>query len=74
MIRVIHYWTEAGCYQNTQKPATAEFIPQASHDYHIVVRGSEYSGDSVSNKKLTPDGAVVGWGDVKECLSESIFD
>ena len=74
MIRVFHYWTETGYYQNTQKSATAEFIPQVNHDYEIVVRGSEYAGDSVSIKNLTPDGAVVGWGDVKECPSKSIFD
>lgn len=74
MIRVIHYWTEAGYHQNTQKSATVEFIPQANHDYDIVVRGSEYSGDSVSIKDLTPNGTIVGWGEVKVCPSESIFD
>ncbi|THB82374.1 hypothetical protein E1N66_21320, partial [Pantoea allii] len=74
MIRVIHYWTKAGYYQNTQKSATVEFVPQANHNYDIVVRGSEYSGDSVSIKDLTPNGTIVGWGEAKQCPSESIFD
>ncbi|AJJ19146.1 Uncharacterised protein [Yersinia intermedia] len=61
LVRVIHYWTEAGYYQNTQRSDTYTFIPQAKHDYDIVVTGSEYSGDSVSVRDMDPNAKIVDW-------------
>ncbi|WP_428943557.1 hypothetical protein ACQK5W_12600 [Pantoea sp. FN060301] len=72
-VTVIHYWTESGYYQNTERLTTEDFIPQAGHDYDIIVEGSQYSGDSVRVKDLDPGAKIVKWSGVKLCPS-SIFD
>lgn len=61
LVTVIHYWTQAGYYQNTERSASESFIPQPNHDYDIVVTGSEFAGDSVSVKDLDSSAKIVGW-------------
>ncbi len=72
LMTVIHYWTQAGYYQNTVRSTSERFIPQPNHDYDIVVTGSEFSGDSVSVKDLDSNAKIVGW-EGKYCPS-SMFD
>ncbi|KFK96211.1 MULTISPECIES: hypothetical protein [unclassified Serratia (in: enterobacteria)] len=73
LVRVIHYWTQAGYYQNTQRSYTYTFIPQPNHDYDIVVTGSEFSGDSVSVRDLDPNAKIVDWKADNICPS-GMFD
>lgn len=73
LVRVIHYWTQAGYYQNTQRSDTYTFIPQPNHDYDIVVIGSEFSGDSVSVRDLDPTAKIVDWKADNICPS-GMFD
>ncbi|MGP2471172.1 hypothetical protein V1956_21770 [Yersinia sp. 2540 StPb PI] len=73
LVRVIHYWTEAGYHQNTQRSDTYTFVPQANHDYDIVVIGSEYSGDSVSVRDMDLSAKIVDWKADNLCPS-SAFD
>ena len=68
LVTVIHYWTQAGYYQNTERSASDRFIPQPNHDYDIVVTGSEFSGDSVSVRDLNSGAKIVRW-EGKECPS-----
>lgn len=72
LVTVIHYWTQAGYYQNTERSITRRFIPQPNHDYDIVVTGSEFAGDNVSVKDLDSSAKIVGW-EGKYCPS-GIFD
>lgn len=72
-IKVIHYWTQQGYYQNSERSVSYDFIPQPNHDYDIIVTGSEFSGDNLNIKDLNPDANVIRWGDVKICQSDSIF-
>ncbi len=61
LISIIHYWTQPGYYQNTERSVSTRFIPQPNHDYDIVVTGSEFGGDSVSVRDLDPGAKIVGW-------------
>ena len=72
LVTVIHYWTQSGYYQNTERSVSDNFIPQPNHDYDIVVTGSEFSGDRVSVKDLDPNVKIVSW-EGKDCPS-GIFD
>lgn len=69
---VVHYWTQAGYYQNTERSTSERFISQPNHDYDIIVTGSEFSGDSVSVKDLDSNAKKVGW-EGKFCPS-GMFD
>lgn len=60
-VSIIHYWTQAGYYQNTERSTSTRFIPQPNHDYDIVVTGSEFGGDSVSVRDLDPGAKIIGW-------------
>ena len=72
LVTVIHYWTQAGYYQNTDRSVSERFIPQPNHDYDIVVTGSEFGGDSVSVRDLDSSAKIVRW-EGKECPS-GMFD
>jgi len=71
-VTVIHYWTQPGYYQNTERSDSERFIPQPNHDYDIVVTGSEFGGDSVSVKDLDPNAKIAKWEGTT--CSSSIFD
>jgi len=73
LIRIIHYWEQAGYYENTQRSTTSTFIPQPNHDYDIVVTGSPYSGNTVSVRDLDINAKIVDWKSDNLCPS-SIFD
>ncbi|AVF34173.1 hypothetical protein [Rahnella sikkimica] len=68
LVTVIHYRTQPGYYQNTERSVSDSFIPQPNHDYDIVVTGSEFSGDRVSMKDLDSGAKIVGW-EGKQCPS-----
>jgi len=72
LVTVIHYWTQSGYNQNTERSASYRFIPQPNHDYDIIVTGSEFSGDSVSVKDLDKSANIVSW-EGKYCPS-GMFD
>jgi hypothetical protein len=72
LVTVIHYWTQAGYYQNTERSVSERFIPQPNHDYDIVVTGSEFGGDSVSVRDLDSGATIVRW-EGKECPA-GMFD
>lgn len=72
LVTVIHYWTQVGYTQNTERSVSQRFIPQPNHDYDIVVTGTEFSGDKLSIKDLDPGAKIVEW-EGKYCPS-SVFD
>lgn len=71
-VRVIHYWVQSGYYQNNERSSTFYFVPQAGHDYDIIVTGSLYSGDSVSVKDLDANANIVKWNE--HLCPSSVFD
>lgn len=62
-VLVMSYWTESGYYANTERSASSSFVPQANHDYDIVITGTGMGSNSVSIKDLDPNSKIVSWKD-----------